>query len=54
LTLLSTRTRTPSGRSISITQARSAKATPVLRGHIALAVIGIGGLSPDVAATTPS
>jgi hypothetical protein len=54
LTPLSTRTRTPSGRSISITPTRSANARPVLRGHTAPAVIGIAGLGSDASATTPS
>jgi long-chain acyl-CoA synthetase len=54
LTLLSTRTRTPSGRSISITPTRSAKAGPAPRGHIAPAAIGTLGLSPVASATTPS
>src|SRR5215471_1854153 len=44
LTPRSTRTRTPSGRSISITPTRSAKARPVPRGPTAPAVIGIAGL----------
>jgi hypothetical protein len=54
LTLLSTRTRTPSGRSISITPTRSAKARPAPRGHTAPAAIGTVELSPDASATTPS
>src|SRR5580693_1183149 len=54
LTLLSTRTRTPSGRSISITPTRSAKARPVPRGHTAPVVIGIIGPWPDASATTPT
>ena len=54
LTLLSTRTRTPSGRSISITPTRSAKARPALRGHTAPTPIGTVELSPDASATTPS
>jgi hypothetical protein len=40
LTLLSTRTRTPAGRSISITPTRPAKARSALRGHAAPAAIG--------------
>jgi hypothetical protein len=54
LTLLSTRTRTPCGRSISITPTRSAKASPAPRGHTAAAAIGTLGLSPVASATTPS
>jgi hypothetical protein len=42
LTPLSMRTRTPCGRSISITPARSAKARPLPSGPIAPAVIGSG------------
>src|SRR6201987_6055033 len=54
LTLLSTRTRTPSGRSISITPIRSAKVRPAPRGHTTPAAIGTPGLSPVASATTPS
>jgi hypothetical protein len=46
LTPLSTSTRAPSGRSISITPTRSARARPAPRGHIAPAAIGIRELSP--------
>jgi hypothetical protein len=51
---LSTRTRTPSGRSISITPTRSAKARPIRRGHTAPAAIGTVRLLPVASATTPS
>src|ERR1700760_1286012 len=54
LTPLSIRTRTPSGKSISITPTRSAKASPAPREHTAPAAIGTVELSPDVSATTPS
>jgi hypothetical protein len=54
LTPLSMRTRTPSGKSISITPTRSAKTSPAPREHTAPAAIGTVELSPDVSATTPS
>src|SRR5215831_17374079 len=54
LTLLSTRTRTPPGRSISMTPTRSAKARPVPREHTAPVVIGIIGPWPDASSTTPT
>src|SRR6185312_16051298 len=54
LTLLSTRTRIPSGRSISITPTRSAKASPVRRGHTAPADMRIGALWPNASAMAPS
>src|SRR5690349_2824556 len=46
LTLLSTRTRAPSGRSISITPTRSAKARPAPRGHTAPPPLALSNSHP--------
>src|SRR3954469_6656113 len=53
LTPLSTRTRAPSGRSISITPIRSAKLSPAPRGHIAPAAVGTVALSSGASVMTP-